>query len=169
MRFEISFLSHFLILILFFEHSTAAIKPRHKWHLIFTFTENQKTNNAVLQATLHIFVHSRKFLLANSIEHPQNLKFIDIEIAQILKGAKHTRIFEVFRNISVPEGEDGRYVQLNVTGLITEWFRTHESSYGIVIKVLSSNNKVAQLPHRIVNLNHEDISKVSEIMNNTIL
>lgn len=163
MRFAISFLPHFLILSFFFSRCIAAIKPRHKWHLIFTFTENQKTNNAVLQATLHIFVHSRKFLLANSIEHPQNLKFIDIEIAQILKGAKHTRLFDAFRNISLPEGDDGHYVELNVTALVTEWFHNHESSHGIVIKILSSQNGV-QLPHRVVNLNLDDLSKVSKIL-----
>lgn len=138
----------------------AAIKPRHKWHLIFTFTENQKTNNAVLQATLHIFVHSRKFLLANSIEHPQNLKFIDIEIAQILKGAKHTRIFDAFRNVSLHEDGEGHYIELNVTSLVTEWFHSNEQSHGIVVKIFSSHDG-SSLPHRVVNLNLEDLNKVS--------
>lgn len=105
-------------------------------------------------------MHSRKFLLANSIDHPQNLKFIDIEIAQILKGAKHTRFFDAFRNISLPEGDDGHYVELNVTGLVKEWFHSHEPSYGMVIKILSSHNG-EQLPHRVVNLSTEDLNKVS--------
>ena len=143
----------------------AAVKARHKWHLIFAFTENQESNNAVLQATLHLFVHSRKYLIANEIEHPPNLKFIDIEIAKILKGAQHKMIFDVFHNISIPESGDGRYVQLNITDLVTEWFHNHDTSHGIVVKILSPRTG-AQLSHQIVTLNADDLIRVSTIFHN---
>ena len=157
-----SFFSYFFSV---FYLRVAAVKARHKWHLIFAFTENQESNNAVLQATLHLFVHSWKYLIANEIEHPPNLKFIDIEIAKILKGAQHKMIFDVFHNISIPESGDGRYVQLNITDLVTEWFHNHDTSHGIVVKILSPRTG-AQLSHQIVTLNADDLIRVSTIFHN---
>jgi hypothetical protein len=106
-------------------------------------------------------VHSRKFLLDNGIKHSENLKFIDIEIAQILIGAKHTRPFDALRNVSLHEDGDGHFVELNVTSLVTEWFHNREPTHGIVVNILSSLDGT-QLPHRVVNLNPEDINKVSQ-------
>jgi hypothetical protein len=137
----------------------AAEKTRHKWHLIFAFTESQESNNAVLQATLHLFVHSRAFLAANGIEHPPNLDTIDIEVAKVLKSNAHKIVFKTFTNLSVPATGEGHFVKLNITDLVIEWFQHHEKSHGVVVKVTAPGSK-SSLSHRIVALNADDFVKV---------
>lgn len=117
----------------------------------------------MLQATLHLFVHSRAFLTASGIEHPPNLEMIDIEIAKVLKSNTHKIVFKTFVNVSVPMEGEGRFVQLNITELVTEWFQHHEKSHGIVVKVTAPGTKTA-LSHRIVALNADDFIKVTFVV-----
>lgn len=137
---------------------STTVKPRHKSHLVYQFTESQKTNNVVAQATLNIFVYSKRFLRSTDVQLPKNIpRLIDIEIAKVLQGSQHKLIFETFRNISIPDdGSDGDYVQVNITDLVAEWFSSHETSHGLSVKIIASRNGAA-LPHKIVSLDAENI------------
>lgn len=101
---------------------------------------------------------------ANNIQYPKNLNAIDIEVAKILAGGKHKRIFDVYRNIIIPDNDhddaDGKYVQLNITDLVSEWFHSQDTSHDISIKIMSSTADQQQLPHRFIALNSDDIMKV---------
>lgn len=114
----------------------------------------------VVQASLNLFVHSRKYLLANNVHDAVNLKHINIEIGEILSNEKHKLIFGVFENITIPESGDGKYVQLNITELVAKWFHSHESSHGIIVKITSSHDG-SKVPNRVVVLDVEDFIKVS--------
>ncbi|XP_070504724.1 growth/differentiation factor 8 [Chironomus tepperi] len=127
----------------------SASKARHKNYLKFTFDESQENNNAVVHASLNIFLNSRKFL--NSKNIPNDLTAIDIEIHQTLETGRHTALFEVFPNYTIPETGDGQYLQLNVTTLVSKWFHSHNTTHGIVIKVKSSVDGSA-LSHNFVSL-----------------
>lgn len=143
---------------------SALVKVRHKTQLVFQFTESQEMNNAVAQATLNIFVHSKKYLRSTDMQLPNNLRFIDIEIAKILQGSQHKMIFETFRNISVPDGgNDGEYIKLNITQMVAEWFMSHETSHGLAVKVTASKSGLV-LPHKIVSLDSENYITVSRIV-----
>lgn len=112
-----------------------------------------------MQAMLHIFVRSRKYLSDNNIKHPSNMKFVNIEIAQVLKGETHSKFFDSFENVSIPENDDGKYMQFNVTDLVTEWFSNKTStSHSIIIKIEFNG---AQIPHRVLSLNLDATTKVS--------
>lgn len=140
---------------------SAAIKPRHKTHLVFTFTEAQEMNNIVIQATLNLFVHSKRYLRTNDVQVPKNLQLIDIEIAKVLQGSQHKKIFETFRNISIPDGEnDGEFVQLNITDMVSDWFLSHETSHGMAVKIVATRTG-SNLPHRVVSIDADDIATVS--------
>lgn len=140
---------------------SASVKPRHKSHLVFQFTESQETNNVVAQAILNVFVHSKAFLRSNDVQLPKSLRCIDIEIGKILQGSQHKLIFKTFLNISVPDdGNDGEYAQLNITDMVAKWFLSHETSHGMSVKIFSSETGQA-LPHRFVSLDAENFSTVS--------
>ena len=142
---------------------TANAKARHKTYLRFTFDENQENNNAVVHASLNLFLNSRKYLIAKNIHSGSNfLKGIDIEIHQMLETERHTSLFDVFKNYSIPENGDGQYLQLNVTGLVAKWFRSHNTTHGIVIKVKSSIDGTP-LSHNFVSLDTGNFLKVSLI------
>lgn len=142
---------------------SATVKPRHKSHLVYQFTESQEMNNVVSQATLNIFVYSRKYLRSSDLQLPKNFRLIDIEVAKVLQGSQHKMIFETFRNISIPDGggSDGDYVQLNITDLVSEWFSSRETSHGLSVKIIASRTGAA-LPHKIVSLDAENFSTVSK-------
>lgn len=146
----------------FFYLFSDIVKPRHKSHLFFQFTESEEMNNVVAQATLNIFVHSKRYLKVSDFQLPKNLRLIDIEIANILKGSQHKIIFKTFRNISLPEtGSDGEYVQLNITEMVGEWFQSLEKSHGMAIKIFASKTG-ATLPHKIMSLDADDFKTVSQ-------
>lgn len=115
----------------------------------------------MLQATLYIFVHSKKYLIANEIKHPSNLEFIDVKIEKILKNSHFKSEYRVFRDISIPEYGDGHYIELDVTKLVTEWFSSHEDNHTIIVKILSPHNG-DQLTHKIISLSVDDAVKVSK-------
>lgn len=141
---------------------SATIKPRHKSHLIFQFTESQTSNNVVAKAELNVFVHSRSFLRAREMRLPENLGFIDIEIAKVLHGS-HKIVFDTIRNVSLPDaGSDGEFKQLNITQMVAEWFSSYETSHGLAIKIYSSVTG-DPLPHKIVALDAENLATVSLI------
>lgn len=147
----------------FFLRFTATIKPRHKSHLIFQFTESQEMNNAVASAVLNIYVHSRKFLRASDMHLPKNLRLIDIEIAKVVKGS-HKSVFKTFRNVSLPDvpGE-GEFVKLNITQMVAEWFGSSDTSHGLAVKIFASKSgEPQQQSHRIVSLDAENLSTVSD-------
>lgn len=147
-----------------FFHFAATIKPRHKSHMIFQFTESQEMNNIVSQATLNLFLHSRKYLRSlPDLQIPKNLRCLDIEIARILQGSQHKLIFETFHNISVPDGgNDGDYVQLNITDLVAEWFSSHETSHSLSVKIIECKSG-ATMPHKIIGLDVESFTTVSNV------
>lgn len=118
--------------------------------------------NAVAQAVLNIFVHSKKFLRSTDLSLPKSLQFIDIEIAKVLQGSQHKIVFETFRNISIPDvaGSDGQFVQLNITDMVAEWFMSEETSHGMAVKIIASKSG-APLPHKIVSLDAEKSDTVS--------
>ena len=147
---------------IYFFNLSAAIKSRHKSHLIFQFTESQQINNAVAQAVLNMFVHSKMFLRSIDISLPKSLQYIDIEIAKVLQGSQHKIIVETFRNISIPDvaGSDGQFVQLNITQMVAEWFSSHDTSHGMAVKIIASKSG-APLPHKIVSLDAENFTTVS--------
>lgn len=147
-----------------FIYFPATIKPRHKSHMIFQFTESQEMNNIVSQATLNLFLHSRKYLRSlTDSQIPKNLRCVDIEIARILQGSQHKLIFETFRNISVPDdGNDGDYVQLNVTDLVAEWFSSQETSHSLSVKIIECKSGTT-MPHKIVGLDVESFATVSNV------
>lgn len=121
-------------------------------------------NNVVSQAILNIFVHSKKHLRTMD-QLPKNVRLIDIEIAKVLQGSQHKMIFETFRNISLPDGgNDGEFVQLNITQMVAEWFSSHETSHGMAIKIIASKSG-ATLPHKIVSLDADNFTTVSVIAN----
>jgi hypothetical protein len=146
-----------------FSLSIAAVKYRHKSHLAFSFGESQESNNMVVQASLNLFVHSRKYLLANNVRDAANLKSINVEVAEILSGEKHKWTFGVFENITVPEYGEGVYVQLNVTELIDKWFHHHENTHGLNVKVTSGADG-SKVPNKVVVLDAEDLIKVRETL-----
>lgn len=111
-----------------------------------------------MHASLNIFLNSRKFL--NSKNIPNDLTGIDIEIHQTLETGRHTALFEVFPNFTIPEMGDGQYVQLNVTTLVSKWFHSHNTTHGIVIKIKSSVDGSA-LSHNVVSLDGGNNLKVS--------
>lgn len=118
-------------------------------------------NNAVMLATLNLFVHSKRHLRLTDLQLPKNLRLIDIEIAKVLQGSQHKMIFETFRNISVPDtANDGEFVQLNITEMVAEWFSSHETSHGMSVKIVGSRTGTT-LPHKIVSLDAEDVATVS--------
>ena len=136
---------------------------------MFQFTESQETNNIVSQAVLNVFVHSKKYLRSSDLQLPKNLRFIDIEIAKVLQGSQHKMIFETFHNISVPDGgNDGDFVQLNITQMVAEWFSSHETSHGMAVKIIASKSG-ATLPHKIVSLDAGNFSTVSENVFSSLL
>lgn len=140
---------------------SATVKPRHKSHLVYQFTESQEMNNVVSQATLNIFVYSKNYLRSTDVQLQKNARLIDIEIAKVLQGSQHKMIFETFRNISIPDGgNDGEYVQLNITDMVAEWFSSHETSHGLSVKIIASRTGAA-LPHKTVSLDAENFSTVS--------
>lgn len=118
-------------------------------------------NNLVAQAFLNVFVHSKKYLKSSDLQIPNNLRFIDIEVAKVLQGSQHKMVFEIFRNISLPDdGSDGEFIQLNVTEMVAGWFISQEASHGMAIKILVSKTGYA-LPHKVVSLDIEDLVTVS--------
>lgn len=122
-------------------------------------------NNVVSQAILNVFVHSKKHLRSTDLQLPKNLRLIDIEIAKVLQGSQHKMIFETFRNISLPDGgNDGEFVQLNITQMVGEWFSSHETSHGMAIKIIASKSG-ATLPHKIVSLDADNFTTVSKKIN----
>jgi hypothetical protein len=146
---------------LFFLIISAALKPRHKSHLVFQFTEIQKMNNFIAQAFMNVFVRSKKYLRSSDLQVPNNLRLIDIEIAKVLQGSQHKIIFKTFRNVSVPNVDnDGEFIQLNVTEMVAEWFVSQEASHGMSIKIFASTTGYV-LPHKIVSLDIEDFATVS--------
>lgn len=137
------------------------IKPRHKSHLVFQFTETQEMNNLVAQATLNLFVHSRNYLKSTDLQLSKNLRHIDIEVSKVLQGSQHKMIFETFRNLSLPDGvNDGEFLQLNITEMVAEWFLSHEKSHGMAVKLLDSHSGVA-LPHKIASFDIDNFTTVS--------
>lgn len=129
--------------------------------MFFQFTESQESNNVVAKAELNLFVHSKSFLRARDML-PENLGFIDIEIAKVLHGS-HKIVFDTIRNVSLPDaGSDGEFKQLNITQMVAEWFSSYETSHGLAIKIYSSATG-EQLPHKIVALDAENFSTVSLI------
>lgn len=111
-----------------------------------------------MHASLNIFLNSRKFL--NSKNIPNDLAGIDIEIHQTLETGRHTALFEVYPNFTIPETGDGQYVQLNVTTLVSKWFHSHNTTHGIVIKIKSSLDE-SILSHNFVSLDGGNNLKVS--------
>ena len=136
---------------------SGAIKPRHSSHLVFQFTDSQKTNNLVALATLNIFVNSRNYL-----KLPKNIQLIDIEIAKVLSSSLHKRIFNTFRNISVSD-VDGQYVQFNITEVVGDWFTSRDESHSLAIKVKDSKTG-ENLPHRVVSLETDNFETVSDFL-----
>ncbi|KAG5668276.1 hypothetical protein PVAND_016223 [Polypedilum vanderplanki] len=134
-----------------------AAKYRHKSHLVFSFGENQESNNMWVHASLNIFVHSRKHLLSSNMRDAANLKYINIEIAEILSSEKHKLTFRDF-NITIPEHGDGQYVQLNITDLVAKWWLHHDQSHGITVKITSATDG-SKVPNKIVVLDAEDMIK----------
>jgi hypothetical protein len=125
-------------------------------------------NNVVSQAFLNVFVHSKRYLRSTDMQLPKNLRFIDIEIGKVLQGSQHKKNFETFRNLSVPDGgNDGDFVQLNVTQMVAEWFLSEETSHGMVIKITASKSG-APLPHKIVSLDAENFATVSSNVNSPL-
>lgn len=117
----------------------------------------------VAKAELNIFVHSKSFLRSRDMRFPENLGFIDIEIAKVLHGS-HKIVFDTIRNISIPDaGSDGEFKQLNITQMVAEWFSCYETSHGLAIKIFSSATG-DPLPHKIVALDAENFSTVSLIV-----
>lgn len=113
-----------------------------------------------MHASLNLFLNSRSYLIAKNIDGGSDVKAVDIEIHQMLETERHTSLFEVFTNYSIPENGDGRYLQLNVTGLVTKWFHSHNTTHGVVIKVKSSVDG-APLSHNFVSLDKGNLLKVS--------
>lgn len=143
---------------------SATVKVRHKAQLVFQFTESQEMNNAVAQATLNLYVHSKKYLRSEDMQLPKNLRFIDIEIAKVLQGSQHKMIFETFRNISLPDGgNDGEFIKLNITQMVAEWFMSHETSHGMAVKVTAAKSGLV-LPHNVVSLDSENFITVSRVV-----
>jgi hypothetical protein len=130
------------------------IKPRHKTHLIYQFTESQKANNLVAVATLNLYIYSKISLKS------LDLKTVDIEIATVLKSSSHKRTFNTFRNITIPENQESRYFQFNITELVSEWFSSRDESHAIVLKVTDSSTGDS-LPHKIISLDIENFETVS--------
>lgn len=114
----------------------------------------------VVQASFNVFVHSRKYLLANNLHDALNLKYVNIEIAEILSNEKHKLVFGVFENVSIGDSGDGKYVQLNVTELIGKWFQSGEASHGINVKITSAHDG-SKVSNRVVALDADDLIKVS--------
>lgn len=152
-KFWIFFLIYYMWFLIFY--FSGAIKPRHSSHLVFQFTDSQKTNNLVALATLNIFVNSRNYL-----KLPKNIQLIDIEIAKVLSSSLHKRIFNTFRNISVSD-VDGQYVQFNITEVVGDWFTSHDESHSLAIKVKDSKTG-ENLPHRVVSLETDNFETVSD-------
>jgi hypothetical protein len=148
-------LSNFFPLVSF----AAAVKYRHKSHLSFAFGENQESNNVVVYAALNVFVHSRKFLLANNVRDVAELQRVDIEISEILSSEKHKLLFRTFHNLSLPEHGEGVLMQLNITELVAKWWAHHDMSHGINVKVTSSADG-SKVSNRVVVLDAEDMIKV---------
>lgn len=93
---------------------------------------------------------------------PENLGFIDIEIAKVLHGS-HKIVFDTIRNVSIPDAiGDGEFKQLNITQMAAEWFSNYETSHGLAIKIFSATTG-DPLPHKIVALDAENLSTVSLI------
>ena len=157
-KFYFSFSIYIFIYFILFSLFTANSKARHKNYLKFTFDENQENNNAVVHASLNIFLNSRKYL--NSKNIPNDLTGIDIEIHQTLETGRHTALFEVYPNYSIPETDDGQYMELNVTTLVSKWFHSHNTTHGIVIKIKSTADGSA-LSHNFVSLDAGNFLKVS--------
>jgi hypothetical protein len=130
------------------------IKPRHKTHLIYQFTDSQKSNNLVAVATLNLYIYSKISLKS------LDLKTVDIEIATVLKSSPHKRTFNTFRNISIPENQESGYFQFNITELVSEWFSSRDESHAIVLKITDSSTGES-LPHKIVSLDIENFETVS--------
>lgn len=125
-------------------------------------------NNVVSQAFLNIFVHSKRYLRSSDMQLPKNLRFVDIEIGKVLQGSQHKKNFETFRNLSVPDGgNDGDFVQLNVTQMVAEWFLSEETLHGMVIKITASKSG-ALLTHKIVSLEAENFATVSSYVDSLL-
>ncbi|CRL08163.1 CLUMA_CG020966, isoform A [Clunio marinus] len=137
---------------------STAIKPRHKSHLIFQFTESQELNNAVIYATLNLFIHSETYLKSNNIHVPQGIQFLDIEVANILQGLQHKKIYNTYQNISIPKGDtNGAFIQLNITNLVSEWFLSQKTTHGIALKIMFSKTGLV-LPHKVISLDSGNYS-----------
>jgi hypothetical protein len=161
-RIQISLLRNPALALIFVFVFPASVKPRHKSHLVFQFTESQETNNVVAQAILNVFVHSKTYLRSNDVQFPKSLRNIDIEIGKILQGSQHKLVFNTFQNISVPDdGNEGQYVHLNITEMVAKWFVSHEAAHGMSVKIFSSENG-QPLPHKLLSLDAENLSTVSE-------
>lgn len=141
------------------------VKPRHKTHLVFQFTESQKNNNLIALATMNIFINSKSCFKSLDVK---NIQTIDIEVAKVLKFSPHKRYFTTFRNISVPESRDGKYFQFNITELVADWFSSRDESHTMVLEIKDSKTG-DNLPHKIISFDTENFETVSKILNHNFL
>jgi hypothetical protein len=136
---------------------------RHKSRFVFTFSENQESNNAVAHAALNLFIRSRNYLQLLNDTKLQQIKYINIEVARILQTSSHKLVFKLFKDIAVPNNENGgEYVQLDITKLVAEWFRSTDKSHAIAIKIMPTNADT-QLPHKIAVFDVDDVEKVRTV------
>jgi hypothetical protein len=118
-------------------------------YLDFKFSDSQKRNNLVAEATLNLYIFREKNAMRTSSD---SIQFIDVEISIVPDKSSHRRLNETFKNLSVPRSkEKGDYIELNITSLVSGWFQSTEKSHGIYLRILDSTTQ-EQISHRIVSL-----------------
>lgn len=130
------------------------VKPRHKNHLIYQFTESQKSNNLIDTATFNLHFNTKESLKSSEFNT------VNLELASVLKSSSHKRIFKIFRNITIPENES-KYYQFIITELVAEWFSSHDSSHVLALKITDSKTGET-LPHKCVSMDIENFETVSK-------
>lgn len=124
---------------------------------MFKFSESQKRNNLVAEATLNLYIFENA--LSSSAAAAVQLIDVEILIVTMAKSRDH-KIYETFKNITVPKNKGkGDYIQLNVTSLVSEWFQNKDKSNGIQLRILDTKTQET-LSHKIVALDANHFSTV---------
>lgn len=137
-------------------------------YLDFKFSESQKRNNLVTEATLNLYIFREKNTLrtaSTSTSAADSIQFIDVEISIVPDNTKssHKRLNETIKNISVPKSKErGDYIQLNVTSIVSGWFQSEEKSHGIYLRILDSATQ-EPISHKIVSLDANHFLTVRNI------
>ena len=119
-----------------------------------TFRFNNIAHSVVIEAYLNLFVLGEAIMHQNASSLPpsQNLT---ITVHRVIRKEKmYTQLVNTYEG-SLPKGK-GKYIQVNVTSMVSEWFRSPHTNFGTYIKIYGNN----------VILNPSEEENVSIYLNN---